>query len=58
MKYYIRGKQVSEEEARKQQATNDQIMAIDDIDKWMEAMQDAAFVLAFDDSGSIQPLPF
>ena len=58
LKYYIAGVQVSEEEARKQQATNDRIMAIDDFRQWLEAMNDAAFILAFDDTGSLQPLPF
>lgn len=45
MKYYINGKKVTQEQAQEQEKTNEKIMQIDDLEKWLDAMKDANFIV-------------
>lgn len=44
-KYYINGKQVTNEEAEKQDKINKEIMEIKDNEEWLRAMQKAEFIV-------------
>jgi len=44
-KYYINGKQVTNEEAENQDKTNKEIMEIKDNEEWLRAMQNAEFIV-------------
>ena len=45
MRYYINGKEVSKEDAEKQQKLNDEIMSEENSAKWLEKMKDAKFIV-------------
>lgn len=45
MRYYINGKEVSKEDAEKQQKLNGEIMSEENSVKWLEKMKDAKFIV-------------
>ena len=45
MRYFIDGKEVSEEQAKKQQEINSRILSIKDPDEFMEALKNAKFII-------------
>lgn len=53
MRYYINGKRVTPEEAKKQEETNARILAIKDPDKFLFALKDAQFIIKINDKGEI-----
>lgn len=45
MRYYINGKEVSKEDAEKQQKLNNKIMSEENSVKWLEKMKDVKFIV-------------
>lgn len=44
-RFFINGQEVTREQAEKQQKINDELMKIEDITKWLEAMKQARFIV-------------
>lgn len=45
MKYFINGKEITAEQAAEQERTNNEIMQVNDLEKWLDAMKDARFIV-------------
>lgn len=48
-RYFINGQEVTKEQAEEQQRINDELMKIEDITKWLEAMKQAEFIVRIGD---------
>ena len=48
-RYFINGQEVTKEQAEEQQKINDELMKIEDITKWLEAMKQAEFIVRIGD---------
>ena len=45
MRYFINGKEITAEQAAEQEKRNAEIMQINDLEKWLDAMKDAEFIV-------------
>ena len=45
MRYFINGKEITAEQAAEQERRNAEIMQINDLEKWLDAMKDARFIV-------------
>lgn len=44
-RYFINGQEVTKEQAEEQQKINDELMKIEDVTEWLEAMKQARFIV-------------
>lgn len=45
MRYFINGKEITADQAAEQEKRNAEIMQINDLEKWLDAMKDAEFIV-------------
>lgn len=45
VRYYINGREVSKDQADQQKIINDEIMAIEDLEEWLEAAKQIRFIV-------------